>query len=57
MSQLAYVQGIPIVYVLLHILLWNFLRSHRGAALNPLLGMTAVLMLAYSIAFLLYAVL
>ena len=56
MSQLSHAQGIPIVYVLLHILLWNFLRSHKGAALNPLLGMTAVLMLAYSIAFLLYAV-
>ncbi len=54
-SQLPHVQGIPIVYLLLHLLLWNFLRSHRGAALNPLLGMAAVLMLVYSIAFLLYA--
>lgn len=56
MPQLAHVQGIAIAYVLVHLLLWNFLRRHRGVALNPLLGLTAMLMLAFAIAFLIYAV-
>ena len=42
---------ITILYILVHCCLWNFMRTHRGAALNPILGMTAMLMFVYSVAF------
>lgn len=42
------------VYFVCHLLLYNFMRTHRGAVLNPILGMTAMLMLLFSLAF--YAV-
>lgn len=42
---------ITILYILAHCCLWNFMRTHRGAALNPILGMTAMLMFVYSVAF------
>lgn len=40
----------PCVYLVLHFMLYLRLVSRRGRALNPLLGMTAVLMLLYAIA-------
>lgn len=43
--------ALPILYIIAHCMLWNFMRTHRGAALNPILGMTAMLMLLYSVAF------
>lgn len=42
--------AITLSYLALHCLLWNFLRTHRGAALNPVLGLTAMLMFLYSVA-------
>lgn len=41
----------PALYLLLHTLLWAKITRSSGARLNPLLGMTAMLILAYSIAF------
>lgn len=41
---------VPCVYVGLHFTLFTRLVRRRGVALNPLLGMTAMLMLLYSIA-------
>lgn len=54
-SALAHVQGIAIGYILIHLILWKFLEKHRGSSLNPLLGMTAMLMFLFSVAFLIYA--
>lgn len=42
---------IPVAYIVLHTVLWFRLITTTGSRLNPLLGMTAVLMLLYSIAF------
>ena len=44
--------AVPAAYVLLHTMVWLRLVGRRGVKLNPLLGMTAVLMLAYALAFL-----
>ena len=41
----------PCGYLALHFMLYTLLVRRHGASLNPLLGMTAVLMLLYSIAF------
>lgn len=46
---------ITLLYIAAHGMLWNFMRTHRGAALNPILGMTAMLMFLYSVAFALSA--
>lgn len=43
----------PIIYIALHLTLTILLATRRGARLNPLLGMTATLMLAYAVTFLL----
>ncbi len=43
---------IPAIYLGLHTMLWRYLTRHSGRALNPLLGMTALLMLAYAIGYL-----
>lgn len=43
--------AIPALYLLLHTLIWRRLTTSTGRALNPLLGMTAMLMLAYCAAF------
>lgn len=43
--------AIPAVYLILHTLIWRRLTTSTGRALNPLLGMTAMLMLAYCAAF------
>ncbi len=45
--------AVPIIYLVLHSILWHRITTRSGAALNPMLGMTACLMLAYSLAFLL----
>lgn len=42
----------PIVYILLHTILWTRLIKLRGHRLNPILGMTAMLMAIYALAFL-----
>jgi len=42
----------PALYLALHAALWLRLGRAKGAALNPLLGMTAMLMALYSILFL-----
>lgn len=41
--------SIPILYLCIHFNLWRRLRANRGAALNPLLGMTAVNLLLFSV--------
>lgn len=46
---------IPGIYLLLHAVLWRRIITVDGAALNPMLGITAMLMLAYSVAFALVA--
>lgn len=40
---------IPLIYLCIHIALWHHLRTRRGAALNPLLGMTACNLLLFAI--------
>ena len=53
-QNLHFLWGI-ILYLIIHLILWQFLRGHKGAALNPLLGMTAMLMLLFSIFLLVHA--
>lgn len=56
MGSAWYIVGsfiVPGVYIVLHTLLWYQLTRRTGRALNPLLGMTACLMFAYALAFLL----
>ncbi|MDE6396504.1 MAG: 1,4-dihydroxy-2-naphthoate octaprenyltransferase, partial [Muribaculaceae bacterium] len=58
MGSVWYVIGsfiVPGAYIVLHTLLWYVLTRRSGRALNPLLGMTACLMFAYALAFLLSA--
>lgn len=40
---------VPVAYLILHTLLWFKITTRRSSALNPMLGMTATLMLAYSL--------
>lgn len=42
---------IPVVYLALHIALWRMLGRRTGAAINPLLGLTATAMLLFAVAF------
>lgn len=42
---------IPVVYLAIHIALWRQLGRRTGAAINPLLGLTAMAMLLYAAAF------
>ena len=42
---------LPCIYLVLHFILYTRLVRRHGPALNPLLGMTAILMLLYTIAF------
>ncbi len=51
----AYAQIVPELYLTMHILASIKLFRTRGWALTPLLGMTATLMLAYSLAFMIIA--
>ena len=56
MGSAWYIVGsffVPGVYIVLHTLLWYQVTRRTGRALNPLLGMTACLMFAYALAFLL----
>ena len=41
--------AIPLVYLCLHTWLWHRLTRSKGAAINPLLGKTAVNLLAFSL--------
>lgn len=41
----------PALYLVGHTLLWGYLRRRQGHRLNPALGMTAMLMLLFSLAF------
>ena len=55
MGSAWYIVGsffVPGVYIVLHTLLWYQVTRRTGRALNPLLGMTACLMFAYALAFL-----
>ena len=42
---------VPAVYIILHLKVWLRLRQETGAALNPLLGRTAVNLLVFSLLF------
>ncbi len=42
---------VPLVYLVAHILLYRELSRREGASLNPLLGLTAMLMFGYSLAY------
>ena len=44
--------GVPLIYIILHIKVWLRLRQAAGAALNPLLGRTAINLLVFSVLFL-----
>lgn len=41
---------IPTLYIAAHLAIWNSMEKRTGRALTPLLGMTAVLMMAYCVA-------
>ena len=43
---------IVLVYIVLHLKNWQYLKKAQGAALNPLLGKTAVTLLVFSLLFL-----
>lgn len=45
--------AVPAIYLVIHVTLWRAIIRLKGAALNPLLGMTAMLMFLYSLGFLL----
>ena len=47
---------VPLAYLLAHASLWLALGRREGRAINPLLGMTAMLMLAYALGFLICAI-
>lgn len=42
----------PTLFLLAHICLWRYLKANEGHKLNPALGMTAMLILLYSVALL-----
>lgn len=42
---------VPIVYLVFHTMAWMTIISRRGAALNPMLGVTSLLMLAYAVCY------
>lgn len=43
--------AVPVIYIALHLKVWLKLRQAEGAALNPLLGRTAVNLLVFSLLF------
>lgn len=51
MSMPVWAWAIPILYLIAHTAIWWQLGIRTGARLNPLLGMTAMIMAAYSLAF------
>jgi 1,4-dihydroxy-2-naphthoate octaprenyltransferase len=48
--------AIVFVYLVLHLKNWQYLEKAQGAALNPLLGKTAVTLLLFSLMFLIAAI-
>ena len=48
--------AVALVYLVLHVMTWNVLRKTEGAALNPLLGRTALNLLLFAIMFLFVAI-
>ena len=46
---------IVLVYIVLHLKNWQYLKKAQGAALNPLLGKTAITLLIFSLMFLIAA--
>ncbi|MCM1518863.1 MAG: 1,4-dihydroxy-2-naphthoate octaprenyltransferase [Pseudoflavonifractor sp.] len=44
---------VPVAYLVFHTMAWITIISRRGSALNPMLGVTSCLMLAYALAYLL----
>lgn len=52
----SFAWAVPVAYAALHTLLWALLCVRCGARLNPMLGATAVLMLAYALGFIVVAV-
>lgn len=53
---LEHCQLIAGAYIVIHLVLWKFLDSHRGPTLNPVLGMTAMLIFLFALSFCLWAV-
>lgn len=51
MSMPIWAWAIPILYLIAHTAIWWQLSIRTGTRLNPLLGMTAMVMAAYSLAF------
>lgn len=51
MSMPIWAWAIPILYLIAHTAIWWQLGIRTGARLNPLLGMTAMVMAAYSLSF------
>lgn len=43
----------PVIYLIFHVVIWSMLNHRRGSKLNPLLGLTAINMLIFSIIMLL----
>lgn len=43
--------AVPAIYLAMHITIWRQLLSRKGAALNPLLGLTSIAMLFYCLGF------
>lgn len=48
---------IPLAFFIIHIILWRAVCRRKGSRLNPMLGATSMMMLAYSLAFLLAVIL
>ncbi len=46
----------PIAFAAIHTVLWYLLSGRRGAALNPMLGITAILLLLYAVGLLAAAI-
>lgn len=46
----------PALYLIAHVCLWRHLRANEGRRLNPVLGMTAMLMLLFVVALLIVSV-
>lgn len=47
---------VPVIYIVGHVSIWHKMTRLEGAALTPCLGMTAMLMLLYSVGFLAVAI-
>ena len=47
----VWVFAVPLIYLALHVKTWNSLRQSAGAAINPLLGRTAMNLLVFALLF------